>query len=127
MEKVFVPANLSGIAEGLDFIEETLKAYKVKPKFIKESMLLSEESMVRLIDNAPVDGTIHIHIKKKRGLASITLSAPGTDMTGATITDLGVNMDDVGRGNESEIRSILMKAYEDKMRYARRESITSSP
>lgn len=120
MEKVFVPANLSGIAEGLDFIEETLKAYKVKPKFIKESMLLSEESMVRLIDNAPVDGTIHIHIKKKRGLASITLSAPGTDMTGATITDLGVNMDDVGRGNESEIRSILMKAYEDKMRYARK-------
>lgn len=120
MEKVFVPANLSGIAEGLDFIEETLKAYKVKPKFIKESMLLSEESMVRLIDNAPVDGTIHIHVKKKGGLANVILSAPGIDMTGQSLADLGVNPDDVGRGNESAIRGILLKAYEDKMRYARK-------
>ena len=120
MVKKFVPADIGGIAEGLDFIEETLKEYKFKPKFIKESMLLSEESMVRLIDNASEGGTIHIHVKKKGGLATIILSAPGTDMTGQSLADLGVNTDDVGRGNESAIRAILLKAYEDKMRYARK-------
>lgn len=120
MVKKFVPADIGGIAAGLDFIEETLKEYKFKPKFIKESMLLSEESMVRLIDNASEGGTIHIHVKKKGGLATIILSAPGTDMTGQSLADLGVNTDDVGRGNESAIRAILLKAYEDKMRYARK-------
>lgn len=120
MVKKFVPADIGGIAAGLDFIEETLKEYKFKPKFIKESMLLSEESMVRLIDNASEGGTIHIHVKKKGGLATIILSAPGTDMTDQSLADLGVNTDDVGRGNESAIRAILLKAYEDKMRYARK-------
>lgn len=120
MVKTVVPARLSGIADGLDFIEETLKEYKFKPKFIREAMLLSEETMVRLIDNASAVGTIHIHIKKKRGLATITLSAPGPDMTAMPLGDLGVSEDDIGRENESAIRGILLKAYEDKTRYARK-------
>lgn len=120
MVKTVVPAELGGIAAGLDFIEETLKEYKFKPKYIREAMLLSEESMVRLIDNASDGGTIHIHIKKKSGLAKITLSAPGTDMSGAPFSDVIIDSDDVGRGNESAIRGILFKAYEDKVVYARK-------
>ena len=108
------------MSEGLDFIEKTLKEYKFKTKSINEALLLSEESMVRLLDNAPADGTIHIHISKKGGLAKVSLSAPGTDMTGASLFDIGINSDDIDRGNESEVRSILLKAFESKLRYARK-------
>lgn len=120
MEKAVVSANLSGIGAGLDFIEAALKEYKFKPKYIREAMLLSEESMVRLIDNATVDGTIHIHVKKSRGLASITLSAPGVEFTGAVSTGIEIDSGDVDRENETAIRGILLKAYEDKIRYARK-------
>lgn len=120
MVKTIVPADLSGIGAGLDFIEEALKEYKFKPKYIREAMLLSEESMVRLIDNATIGGTIHIHVRKRRGLANITLSAPGVELTGSVTAGFDINSDDVERGNESAIRGILLKAYEDKIRYARK-------
>lgn len=120
MVKTIVPAELSGIGAGLDFIEEALKEYKFKPKYIREAMLLSEESMVRLIDNATEGGTIHIHVKKSRGLANITLSAPGKEFTGSVTSEFDINSGDVERGNESAIRGILLKAYEDKIRYARK-------
>lgn len=120
MVKTIVPAELSGIGAGLDFIEEALKEYKFKPKYIREAMLLSEESMVRLIDNATEGGTIHIHVRKRRGLANITLSAPGAELTGSVTAGFDINSGDVERGNESAIRGILLKAYEDKIRYARK-------
>ena len=120
MVKTVVPADLSGIGAGLDFIEEALKEYKFQPKFIRESMLLSEESMVRLIDNSVPGGTIHIHVKKKRGLATISLSAPGAELSGSVAESFDIGDDDVGRENESAIRGILLKAYEDKIRYARK-------
>lgn len=120
MVKTVISADLSGLGAGLDFIEESLKAYKFKPKYIREAMLLSEESMVRLIDNAPAGGTIHIHVKKSGGLATVTLSAPGAELTGSMTADFDIDSDNVGRGNESAIRGILLKAYEDKIRYARK-------
>lgn len=120
MVKTVVPAELSGIGEGLDFIEKALKEYKFKPKYIREAMLLSEESMVRLVDNASKDATIHIHVKKKMGLASITLSAPGTELTGSVTSGFDISSGDLDRSNESQIRGILLKAYEDKIRYARK-------
>ena len=120
MVKKVISADLGGLGEGLDFIEESLGNYKFKPKYIREAMLLSEESMVRLIDNAPAGGTIHIHVKKSGGLATVTLSAPGAELTGSMTADFDIDSDNVGRGNESAIRGILLKAYEDKIRYARK-------
>ena len=117
--KSVVPADLGGISLTLDFIEETLKKYKFKPSYIRESMLLSEESMVRLIDNASEGDTVHISIKKSHGLAYITLSAPGTELSVAA-TSLGINVGDMSRGDESAIRGILLRAFEDKIRYARK-------
>lgn len=118
--KLVVPASLSGIGEGLDFIEKALTDLGFRPKSIRESMLLSEESMVRLADNATVEATIHISIKKSGGLASIRLSAPGAEFVPGTDNISDFSTGDMGRSSESVIRGILLKAYEDKMRYARK-------
>lgn len=121
MIKTIVPAELSGIGAGLDFIEESLQKYKFNIKSIRESMLLTEESMVRLIESTSEGEQIHISIKRRTGLAVIVLSAPGTELTSATTdTSLGINNSEIGRENEGAIRSILLQAYENKMRYARK-------
>ena len=121
MLKAVIPAQIMSISEGIDFIEKSLREYDFNSKYVHEAMLLSEESMVRLIQHAPASGTIHIHIKKQRGLASITLSAPGPDMTqDAESIEIGVDTDELDRNSESAIRGILMKAYQDKIHYTRK-------
>lgn len=121
MLKCVIPAQLTAISEGLDFIEDSLKQYNFKSKSVHEAMLLSEECMVRLIQRAPSGGTVHIHIKKKPGIAAITLSAPGPELQSDSMEfDLGVENDTLDRGNESAIRGILLKAYQDKIHYARK-------
>lgn len=121
MLKAVIPAQLTAIGEGLDFIEGSLKQNNFKAKAVHEAMLLSEECMVRLIQHAPSEGTVHIHIKKKNGLASISLSAPGPELQSDSVDfDLGIENDSLERGSESAIRSILLKAYQDKIRYARK-------
>ena len=121
MVKSVVSANLAGVGEGLDFIEQALKEYKFKSKSITESLLLSEESMVRLIEHAPSDGTIHISVKNHHGLATITLSAPGPEFTAADNANrIVIDDGEMGRSSEAAIRDVLLRAYEGKMVYARK-------
>ena len=120
MYKAVVPAELIGISEGLDFIEDTLKKYKFRSKSIRESMLLSEESMVRLIKNAPAGSTIHISLKRRGQLAHITLSAPGAELDPAEGVTYDLGESDLSRDSEAAIRGVLLRAYEDKIRYARK-------
>ncbi|MDO4815901.1 MAG: dicarboxylate/amino acid:cation symporter [Bacillota bacterium] len=121
MLKAVIPAQISGISEGLDFIEASLKQLKFNTKAVHEAMLLSEESMVHLMQNAPAESTVHIHIKKRNGLASISLSAPGPGLEADKVEfDLGIENDVLDRSVESAIRGILMKAYQDKIHYARK-------
>ncbi len=121
MLKAVIPAQIIALGEGLDFIENSLKQYNFKSKAVHEAMLLSEECMVRLIQRAPSGGTIHIHIKNKRGLASISLSAPGPELQpDAMDFDLGIDSEEIDRGSESAIRGILLKAYQDKIHYVRK-------
>ena len=121
MFKTEFPAEISAISTGLDFIESSLKEYKFSRRSIQEAMLLSEESMVRLIDNTVPGGTVHMKIRRRRGVAEIRISCPGDELPPVrpdTDTDFGsVDMD---RDNEEAIRNILLHAYDDKLRCSRK-------
>lgn len=120
MLKAFVPANLAGLGEGLDFIEKSLKELKIKPKNIKEALLLSEESMVRLIEHCPIGGSIHIHVHRSQGIAKILISTPGDELSRSEL-DMGFDITGkIDRGVENSIRDILFRAFEDKHRYYRK-------
>ena len=121
MIKTEVPASLAGLSTGLDFIESTLGKYRFKHKAIQEAMLLSEESMVRLIQNSSENMSMQISIHRHHGIATITLSAPGTDIQSAP-ADIDINLadSDMGRDSEFAIREILLRAYGDKIKYARK-------
>lgn len=122
MAKKFVPAVLNEISTGLDFIESTLTQYRLNRKEIQEAMLLSEESMVRLINNSPDGEELHISIKRRHGLCKIRLSAPGPELpqeSGAAL-GLDLNSSNLGRGEEDMIRNVLLHAYADKIYHVRK-------
>lgn len=122
MAKLFVPAALNGISTGLDYIEAALEQYRLNRKEVQEALLLSEESMVRLINNAPDGEEIHISVKRRRGLCMIKLSAPGPELLQDSSTGLGLDLDssDLGRDGEEVIRSMLLHAYADKIHHIRK-------
>ncbi len=122
MAKLFVPAALDGIGKGLDFIEDALTQYRVSHKEIQEALLLSEESMVRLIENAPDGEELHISVKRRHGLCVIKLSAPGPELSqeGGAGLDLDLNSNDLGRDGEEIIRTMLLHAYADKIHHVRK-------
>lgn len=122
MAKLFVPAALDELGRGLDFIEDTLTHYRLSHKEIQEALLLSEESMVRLINNAPDGEELHISVKRRRGLCMIKLSAPGPELSPESSTDTEFDLDSSGLGRDGEefIRSMLLRAYADKIHHIRK-------
>lgn len=124
MATIKLPASPEGIGKGLDHIESKLEKLRFQSKEIQEAMLLSEESMVRLTDNAPEGGEMHIAIRKRNGLAFIRISAPGAELTQESSISLNLGLDlengDMGRGNEEVIRSMLLHSYADKIQYIRK-------
>ena len=64
MPNLRVPAQISEVGACMEFVEDTLKKYRIHGKPLHQAMLVTEESMVQLINAAPVDGTLQINIKR---------------------------------------------------------------
>ena len=91
MDKKTVALNNGGITEALDFVSETLKRYKQPSKTIYETMLLTEETMVRLMTSASEDEFVKIKIFKNIGIATVTLSVRGTELSSEEKCDAGID------------------------------------
>lgn len=122
MDKVILSATSEGIGKGLDHIESELEKLHFRRKEIQEAMLLSEESMVRLIASASDGEEMHIAIRNRHGLAAIRISVPGTELSQERSVPAGIDLDgsDMSRGDEDVIRSMLLHAYADKIQYIRK-------
>jgi len=120
--KAVYPAKISAVDEALDFIEGALMQYEHDSKSVHEAMLIFEECMVRLIQHSPEDGTVHVHIKKRGGLAYISLSAPGTEFQSVSLeSDFGFEGGSYDMEQEASIRGMLIQAAQSKLRYVRKE------
>lgn len=112
-------ADMEGLSAGMDFIEDALTKFRFRHKEIQEALLLSEESIVRLIENAPEGSTLHLSVKTHRHLATIKISVPGPELS-ALSGGLDINLEnsDMDRESETAIRAMLLKSFENKMKYA---------
>ena len=127
MDKKTVALNNEGITEALDFVSETLKRYKQPSKTIYETMLLTEETMVRLMASAAKDELVKIKIFKNIGVATVTLSVRGTEISSQEKFDAGIDLDttDIGYEADAAIRSILLQAYADKIKYKHKNGVNT--
>ena len=127
MDKKTVALNNEGITEALDFVSETLKRYKQPSKTVYETMLLTEETMVRLMASTTKDETVKIKIFKNIGIATVTLSVPGAELSSEENFDAGIDLDttDLGYEADAAIRSILLQAYADKIKYKHKNGVNT--
>ena len=127
MDKKTVALNNEGITEALDFVSETLKRYKQPSKTVYETMLLTEETMVRLMSAATGDETVKIKIIKNIGIAVVTLSVPGAELPLEEKIGAAMDLDtsDLGYETDAAIRSILLQAYADKIKYRHKNGVNT--
>ena len=127
MDRKTVALNNEGITEALDFVSETLKRYKQPSKTVNETMLLTEETMVRLMASTTKDETVKIKIFKNIGIATVTLSVHGAELSAEENFDIGMDLDtaDFGYETDAAIRSILLQVYADKIKYKHKNGVNT--
>ena len=119
MPKILLPAELDEISKGTEFIETTLRKYRLKNKAVMEALLISEESMVRTIRKAKAGAQMQIAIRYHYGTADITISAAGAPFEEEDV-QIDLSAGDMGHDSEEMIRTILLRAFSDKMLYSRK-------
>ena len=121
MVERFLPATFDALPSALTFIEKSMEEHHYNRKTVQEAMMLSEESIISLIQVTEPDSELHIHIKFGFGLAHITLSVPGTPLE-SIIPFQMEEMDShhMGRSTEQAVRALLLQAYETKLQYSRK-------
>ena len=119
MPKISLPANQSEIHNGVEFIEQTIRKYRFKNKEVMKTLLVAEESMVRLIGKAEENVQMQISIRYRYGTAEITISAAGAPLA-AEEPQIDLSVGDMGHDSEETIRSILLQAFSNKMTYTRK-------
>lgn len=118
MHRKEVTADMQGIRCGLDFIEDTLKEYKIKKKEIQSAILLAEESMVTLIAHRRGETGMKITVSKRMGSVSVKLSCPGEPFDLSENGDFGIPLDTEEMDHEAEmaIRGMILKSFDDRIR-----------
>ena len=110
------PLKHNGVSNSLLFIEETLKAFRVKKRDLLEALLISEETLLLLSEHAPEDASIKVNIARRMGVPRIRLEIPGTPVT--LDEHLGtVSIDQLGVETENAIRSVMLRSYADSIKY----------
>ena len=61
------------IGECMEFIEDALTKYKLKKRDLMESLLISEELLIQLSENAAEDSTVQVTVKKWLGVPRINI------------------------------------------------------
>lgn len=119
MAKFTIPAKIEEVRNGIDFIEKTLEDKHVPKKNIYKAMLISEEVMVKLIENANSTSKVEISVKAIYGIAKVTMSCGGNRIENDEFYD-GISVEELDQGDEAAIRSILLDAFRDKISYIRK-------
>lgn len=115
-----VNAEISQVGAILDFFEDSLKKLKINSRYYNESMLIFEESIVRLIGNADPGSKIDISVYKRWNIANVEASVPGTAIESFTDQAAGLGFVDESNTSEVAIRDTLLQAFEEKLQYSRK-------
>ena len=108
------------IGKSLDFIGEGLKAAGVDSRLAIKAELLSDEMIAALLPHSDGD-TLNIQIKKLLGDAVVNISVKGEEFDLFGDEDSIENADDEDK--EEVIRSILLRAYGENLKYSHKRGI----
>ena len=116
------PVKPNGISQSLIFIEETLEKYHLGQRDLMEALLISEETLMMLEENASEEAVIKITISKHMGVPRIKIIVPGTALT--LDEHMGsFSFEQLGGEADSAIRSIMLRSYSDSIKYKHTRSL----
>lgn len=116
------------IASILDFIHEQLAALKIDSKESMKAELMAEESLVSLIEhgNFEYSKKIQVRLRKFLGDVTINLSVPGNEFdflkSRDSVFTTNFNDEEMSASELQAISNILLRSFEDKLKYRHRTS-----
>lgn len=125
MEIKKIILSTDGIGEALDFIEHSLYQHRLQARTVNEAMLLTEETMVKMLDHGLEESELTVFLHARMGIAQIRLEIEGEELHIADnkVPGLDLNRDEIGKEAESAIRSIFLRLYDDKIKYKYKDGV----
>lgn len=120
--------DVSGIAAGLDTIEQRLGKYGLKKKEITKARLISEELMTSLISHADTGAAyMLLSVRKWMGEIIVEISVPGTAYDFSRSMEMGVPLDteEIGKDAEMAIRNMILKSFAADLKYRNQAGVNS--
>ena len=122
MKKFLVdPENINpSLSQALEYIQSSLKHYRLNPKHESHALLMAEESLTLLMKyfDFSHDGAFYVKISKLFGDIRIKLTVPGTQFNFGEILAADSGFDDKGMPETQEaIQNMLIRSFEDSLKY----------
>ena len=113
MKKMTIPADNQYLAEGVDFVKESLAGYRIKGEKKATSILAAEEILVNLIEKAAPSSQLTIEIRKSLGNVNIRMKCRGESLQITDITNQIYFQTDKDEDEEvnTVISGILQKVF----------------
>lgn len=114
-----VTADTTGIGQGMDYLQETLKSLRLKPKAVNRILLAAEESLVKLSSHTDAGSLLQIAVIRRLGTISIRLSSSGESFDLAENSSFGIplEIEDVDYDTEMAIRNLVLRSFQDNLKY----------
>ena len=123
MTKTVSSANPDYLSEAMEFITDSLKQMKIVKKRLVRAELLAEEVIVAFVNHGE-QPELSLSVRKKMGDICVEISAPGQKLDpGEDATHVSEDMS--GSEQEKAIRSIILMAHGEKLKYSHKDGVNN--
>ena len=120
--------SVSSIAPALDLIEEGLYSYGLKKKEITKARLVSEETLLSLIQHSnSKEKALSVTLHRWMGEIFLDISTPGNDYEFDSSLNIGVSLEseEVGEDAERVIRTMILSSFAKDLKYKNQNGLNS--
>ena len=115
------------LSETLKTIDSLLEQRRLDKKERIRTMLMTEETLVQLFASAPEGEAAKVSVSGSFGITRVSLSIRGAEtelLGGAFLQEsfgVDINSAELGTETEDAIRGLLLRSFEDRIRFRRRD------
>ena len=106
-------ADANGVAQGMEWLIEELKRYKLEGSELNRANLAAEESMLKLTEHTAEGASVRVEVYKRWGDVCVKISAVGSafEFFGSSTPEINEDLE------ESAIRDIMLRVLKENVKY----------
>ena len=127
MKKLTIKTNYQDISTAVQQMEEVLKGWKVTPDERTKSILLLEETVVKIADSTTDEDRILLIARKNYRKVSFEVKYKGKQIELSKVNDTDMNLlgEEYGEEAEAVIRDMILRASKDYLSITNRTSYSN--